>query len=62
MTTGRINQVTLVKKKRKIKSDRSASDPLNSLSLLFSSPNCSENVTSEQPDQEVLLGLIVWIQ
>jgi hypothetical protein len=57
MTTGRINQVTLVKKNRK-KNDRPLARPLKKSSILFFVTRTTKKIAAL--DQEVLLGMIVF--
>jgi hypothetical protein len=57
MTTGRINQVTLVKRTER-KKRQTACAPSQKISpILFSSPEQQKNAAL---DQEVLLGMIVF--
>jgi hypothetical protein len=56
MTTGRINQVTLVKKNKE-KKDRPLARPLKKSPILFSSPEQQKNAAL---DQEVLFGMKVF--
>ena len=56
MTTGRINQVTLVK--RRGKKDRSLTRPLKKSSILFFVTRTTKKIAAL--DQEVLLGMIVF--
>lgn len=61
MTTGRINQVTLVKRTKE-KKDRALAHSLSKVSILFSSPEQLGILLQSCLDQEVLLGVIVSIQ